>query len=91
MSEYSWIFFIGFALFLIMGLVSSYFAFKFRKTKIPTKEEMDFHKSIKGKNPSFWSTHKFAYLLMLSLVFLLIAFLALLAGFGVFLEGNPIT
>ncbi|MGL5591269.1 MAG: hypothetical protein ACRDCF_00855 [Mycoplasmoidaceae bacterium] len=91
MFEYSWIFFIGFAVFLVMGLVSSYFAFKFRKTKIPTKEEMDFYKSLKGKNPSFWATHKFAYLLMLSFILLLIALLSLLAGFGVFVEGNQIT
>lgn len=91
MFEYSWIFFLGSSIFLILGLVSSYFAFKFRKTKIPTKEEMDFHKSLKGKNPSYWETHKFAYLLMISFTLLLIALLALLAGFGVFVEGNPIT
>ncbi len=91
MERYSWIFFVGSAIFFLLSLISFYFTYKFRNNKIPSKEEMDFHKSMKGKNPSYWSTHKFPYMIMLSFTLFLIALLSLLAGFGIFVEGNPIT
>ncbi|MGL4343215.1 MAG: hypothetical protein ACRCRZ_01415 [Metamycoplasmataceae bacterium] len=81
---------IGFFIFIILLIISCYFIYKFKNTKIYSLDEIKKQKEKTGKKPSYWSQYRLAFTILISVACAICAIVFFLSAFGINASGNGI-
>lgn len=79
---------IGFFIFLILFIVSVFYCYKFRNSRLLSLKEIEEYRQKYGKKPTYWKQYRFMLNILLAVIFILLTIAFLLMVFGIQMQNS---